>query len=294
MKKDVWNAVSYLRFAEPRLRPALDLLSNIRYTSTSDNKNTTNSSSSSSPPKHYPRSIIDYGCGPGNITPFLHERFPEAEIVGIDSSTDMINTAQKKTTWPNQVQFKIADMTTYIPSIPVDLVYSNAAIHWIPNHEILLPHIFNNLIAPEGVLAFQIPDTRTQYSHTEMKKVAEQLGFGELVKEVIIPRCEHDQQWYFDILTKYCDASDINIWTTCYAQVLKGDDPVANYTFATGLKAVLEALGGEETEKGKQYFEAYKQRMRELYPPNTLTGTTLFPFTRFFVVAKKKKLSTAI
>eukprot|EP01088_Endostelium_zonatum_P008744 TRINITY_DN21901_c0_g1_i1.p1 TRINITY_DN21901_c0_g1~~TRINITY_DN21901_c0_g1_i1.p1 ORF type:complete len:278 (-),score=57.31 TRINITY_DN21901_c0_g1_i1:4-837(-) len=275
MKKDIWSAVSYLRFADARLIPALDLIQRMSGLSFGQEQ---------SKQQFNPKTILDFGCGPGNITPFLHERYPEAEIVGLDSSQDMINTARKKTFGP-KVRFEVGDMTTYIPEKKVDLLYSNAAIHWIPNHEVLLPHIVNNIIAPGGVLAFQIPDTRVQPSHTEMKKVAEELGWGDLVKDVRIPRCEQDQRWYYNLLADSCD--NLNIWTTTYAQILQGEDPVANYTASTGLKAVMEALGGEETEKSKTFFEAYKKRMREVYPPSE-DGSTLFPFTRFFVVAHKK------
>src|SRR3954463_16393177 len=128
-----WDAAQYLRFAGERTRPAVDLLARV--------------------PVDSPRSIADLGCGPGNSTALLRARWPDAEIVGVDSSPEMLRDARASGV---RARFIEADITQWTPDEPYDLVFSNAVLQWIGDHESLVPRLFS-FVRPGGVLAFQVP-----------------------------------------------------------------------------------------------------------------------------------------
>ena len=143
-----WSAKQYVAFEDERTRPARDLLAAI--------------------PAGTVRSAIDIGCGPGNSTELLVERFADATVRGLDSSTDMIEAARKRLP---QVQFDIADIDTWNDTGPFDVIFANAVLQWVPDHATLLPSLVSKL-TPGGSLAIQMPDNLNQPSHRLMREVA--------------------------------------------------------------------------------------------------------------------------
>jgi trans-aconitate 2-methyltransferase len=132
-----WNPAQYLQFAGERLRPALDLLARV--------------------PLDRPRTIVDLGCGAGNVTKLLGERWPDAHIIGVDNSSEMLEQAGIATDHDSRYQFITADLATWQPEVPVDLVYSNAALQWLPDHAALFPRVVS-MVSPGGMAAVQMPD----------------------------------------------------------------------------------------------------------------------------------------
>jgi len=239
------------------------------------------------------------GCGPGNLTPYLLKRWPQAKITCVDSSAEMLDAARKSHKKSEgeqaaQVTYEQGDFVKWsdAKSDKVDIIFSNAALHWAQGHEHLLPKLFSRLNKPGGILAIQMPYTKEQSSHVLMKATAIEMGYGDLIKDVRIPVTDgpgplpKDMEFYYKILTKLTDPSLINIWSTTYLQILDGDDPVWRFTRETGLKPVLQALGGEGSKRALEFEDLYRKRCAQTYPK--ADGKTLFPFTRFFVVASTK------
>lgn len=250
-----WNPGQYLRFAAPRLRPAVDLLAAV--------------------PCESPRDIVDLGCGAGNVTRLLAKRWPQARITGIDDSAAMLAQAAQALPGARWVEQSIADWRA---ERPVDLVFSNAALHWLADHARLFPALLAQL-APGGVLAVQMPRNFDAPSHTA---IADAIAAGPW-RERLAPRLRSspvaEPSAYYEILAPH--AARIDIWQTEYLHVLEGDDPVKEWTKGTWLRPFLDAL--DEPERSA--FEAdYAARLRAVYPRRA-DGRTLFAFRRLFIVA---------
>lgn len=266
-----WNPKSYLRFSPQRLRPALDLLGQIEHSD--------------------PRQIADVGCGTGNITPFLKERWPQARILCLDSSKEMLDQARSNHKNDpgmdiNKIDYKLSD---YFDAAdrkkqqePLDIIFSNAALHWVgfDIHKSLLQR-YMCLLNPNGVLAFQMPDTRAQNSHLMMRRAMKDLGFDHIVRWVTT---EVDPDKYYDLLSPQC--AHINMWTTTFVHSMEGENPVADFTASTGLGPYVEALGGPTTSEGEAFLQKYRELIQNAYPKQK-DGTTLFSMKRFFLVAQK-------
>ena len=255
-----WDPQQYLShgFADLRLRPALDLLSRIG--------------------AEAPARVVDLGCGPGNVTGFLTRRWPDAEVIGIDSSEQMLAKADAKATGAS---FRKADIADWRPERPVDVIYSNAALQWVDDHEMLFPQLAAQL-APGGWLAIQMPRNHGAASHQAMLETVEagpwaaRLGTATRPAPVALPA------QYYTLLRPHCDSLDI--WETIYLQQLEGENPVVEWTKGSALRPLLAALDGDEE---RQAFEiAYGARIREAYPPAP-DGRTLFPFRRLFIVVRR-------
>jgi len=181
----------------------------------------------------------------------------------------------------HSISFSKGDQNTWSPSKPVDVIFSNAALHWSSDHNALFPKLCSReYITPGGVLAVQMPDTRKQASHLLMTEAALACGFASEVAQVRIPIVEKDADFYTEILTA-SPVQNLDMWTTTYYQFLEGEDPVPKFTKATGLMPYLDALGGEKSEKGVRFMKEYIARCAKAYP-RAADGKTLFPFTRFF------------
>lgn len=180
---------------------------------------------------------------------------------------------------------------------PYDLVYSNAALHWTPDQTIH-KRIVVNLLSSGGVLAVQMPDTRRQPSHLLMEEAAKNCGFEERLVNIRIPRVEHDPDFYFNMLRDEC--ASIDLWTTEYTHMLpytaptsdESTHPVAEFTSATGLQPVVSAIRGDTKDvegdvRVRQFLKEYNRLLLASYPPTANGTTVLFPFKRFFFVAKK-------
>lgn len=249
-----WSPGQYLRFADHRLRPGVELLARI--------------------PDIDPGVVFDLGCGPGNLTREIAVRWPEARVVGVDSSLEMISRA--KTDFP-EIEFEIGDIETWTPEHEVDVIFSNATLHWLDHHGRLFPRLFD-FLRPGGVLAVQMPNNWSAPTHTVPKDV---LADGRWPHEVrhLLPIDRVDEpgeyrRWLIDA------ASAFDIWQTTYYQELIGVDPVWEWTTGSLLRPVLAALEGSDLE---DFTAAVRAGYRNAYPPDH-TGTVLLPFRRLFLI----------
>jgi len=259
----VWDANLYLKFADHRVRPALDLMGRI------DPANGVR-------PGHV---IYDLGCGAGNISRILAERFPTAEVVGVDSSEEMLAKARSQTV-DSRVSFAKGDLTQFKPSKPPGILYSNAAYQWVEGHIDLFPGLMK-LLPSGGQLAIQMPRNHEAPSHALMRKAVEMGPWRDKLTTVRTIRPVLEPTRYYDVLKPLC--SDLEIWETIYWQPLTGKDPVAQFTAGTGLRPYLDLLSKEE---GAAFYEAYAALLREAYPMRA-DGITIFPFRRLFIVARR-------
>lgn len=260
MAQPTWDPEQYLRFAGPRLRPALDLLAQV--------------------PVSAPPVVYDLGCGPGNVTPFLRRRWPEARVVGIDDSPEMLARARDRHGDDPSLDWLEADAGAWKPAAPAALIYSNAALHWLDDHASLFPRLMSHL-APGGALAVQMPRNHGEPSHTGIVETVEGGPWAAALRPLLRPRPVHAPEVYYDILRPH--AARLEIWETIYSQPMEGADPVAQWTRGSALKPFLDALDGAAAER---FFAAYAARMRAAYPTRA-DGRTLFPFRRLFIVATR-------
>jgi trans-aconitate 2-methyltransferase len=263
MKSTTWDANLYLKFADHRMRPALDLMGRL------DPANGTR-------PGH---AIYDLGCGAGNITRILAERFPQSPIVGVDSSEEMLAKARTQTADP-RVSFTKGDLAHFKPDAPPAILYSNAAYQWLEGHIDMFPGLMQ-LLPSGGQLAIQMPRNHDAPSHALMRTAADAGPWKpKLAKVGGIARVLEPAR-YYDVLKPL--ASELEVWESIYQQPLTGKDPVAQYTSSTGLRPFLEAL--DENER-KGFYETYAKLVAEAYPTRA-DGITLFPFRRLFIVARR-------
>jgi trans-aconitate 2-methyltransferase len=254
-----WDPAQYLRFAGERMRPAVDLLARIGAAS--------------------PARVIDLGCGAGNLAPLLLARWPQARLTGVDNSPEMLARARKD---HPAADFELADIGAWRPRAPVDVVYSNAALHWLAGHEQRIVQLLEEAVAPGGTLAVQMPRNFDAPSHTCIVEAIEQGPWRPKLEPHLrrAPVAAPDAYWRL----LEGRAAELQIWQTEYLQVLSGENAVAEYTKGTWLKQFLDRLEGEEREA----FEAdYRRRVAARYPPEP-DGRTLFPFRRLFIVARRR------
>jgi len=258
-----WDANLYLRFADLRLRPALDLMGRL----------------DGALAARAGHAVYDLGCGAGNITRILAERFPTAPVVGVDSSEAMLAKARTQTS-DLRISFRTGDLASFRPDASPAILYSNAAYHWLENHLALFPDLVR-LLPPGGQLAIQMPRNHQAPSHALMPVAAERGPWRERLAGVrgIAPVADPDRYW--DALRPHCSA--LEIWETVYQQPLTGPSPVAEFTSGTGLRPYLDALAEPERTA---FYKVYCELVGEAYPRRP-DGTTLFPFRRLFIVATR-------
>jgi trans-aconitate 2-methyltransferase len=256
-----WDPAKYVEFGNHRDRPYFDLTARVH----ADD----------------PSRVVDLGCGPGNLTATLAERWPDAEVVGIDSSAEMLRKAADHSSRFANLSFSRQDITEWMPSDLTDVVVSNAALQWVPGHPALLAGWLAAL-SPGAWFALQVPGNFGSPSHVLMRQLA---GSGRW-KDKLDGVLRHDDavaepaEYLNIMLDAGCDA---DAWETTYQQVLQGPDPVLEWVRGAGLRPVLAALGPEEAAE----FEAeYSVLLRDAYPA-TAHGT-VFPFRRIFAVARKR------
>jgi trans-aconitate 2-methyltransferase len=254
----VWDPQQYLKFSGHRLRPAVDLLMRI--------------------PDFHVRSIADLGAGAGNVTRLIRERWPDAAIVAVEGSAEMVAEGRKAAP---DVEWLQADLGRWRPAQKYDLIYSNAALHWLPDHARLFPALMETL-SPGGVLAVQMPRNFTAPSHLLIAETALNGPWRAKVEPLVTPPPVEGPAFYHGLLAPL--SQNIDIWETEYLQVLEGDNPVKEWTKGTWLTRYLDVLQGDE----KGAFEAaYGERVAKAYPKNP-AGQTLFPFRRLFIVVQRK------
>lgn len=262
-KSPAWDANLYLKFADSRMRPALDLMGRL------DPANAVR-------PGH---AIYDLGCGAGNISRILAERFPQAPVIGIDSSEDMLAKARSQSADP-RISFSTGDLTRFEPSLLPSILYSNAAYQWVEGHIDYFPGLLK-LLPSGGQLAIQMPRNHEAPSHALMQVAAKAGPWRDKIEQVKGIRSVHDPARYYDALKPLC--SDLEVWETIYQQALTGKDPVAQYTAGSGLRPYMAAL--DESERAG-FYETYCKLLAEAYPTRP-DGITLFPFRRLFIVARR-------
>ncbi len=263
LKAPTWDANLYLKFADARLRPALDLMGRL------DPANGAREG----------HAIYDLGCGAGNITRILAERFPQSPVVGVDSSEEMLAKARTQTSDP-RVSFTKGDLTKFTPEVPPGILYSNAAYQWVEGHIAYFPGLLERLPSG-GQLAIQMPRNHEAPSHALMKEAAQAGPWRDKLAKVGGIRSVWEPARYYDVLKPMC--SELDVWETIYQQVLTGKDPVAQYTAGTGLRPYMAALTEPE---GEAFYETYAKMLAEAYPTRS-DGITLFPFRRLFIVARR-------
>lgn len=250
-----WNATQYLQFADERTRPCRDLVNRIAVEN--------------------PRRVIDLGCGPGNSTEALFARWPAAEITGLDSSPEMIAAARNAHPDRAWVQGDIASWTA---DTPYDLVFSNAALQWVPDHRATFPRLAEQ-VAPGGALAAQVPANIHASAHQLMRELATskvwQRHFPEKVREWFV----HEPAFYYDILAPR--VARLDLWTTEYQHVMENPAAIVEWYKGTGLRPFLDLLSPADQER---FLAEYTALIASAYPRRA-DGRVLFPFLRMFIIA---------
>lgn len=251
-----WDPNIYLKFTDHRLRPAVDLLARV--------------------PPAEARVVYDLGCGPGNVTRLIAERWPTARLTGVDGSPEMLAKARAI---PG-IQWQQADLAIWRAASPADIVYSNAAMHWLDDHARLFPHLLSQ-VAPGGFLAVQMPRQHLNPTHQILFKLVHEPQWSHLVP-AIRESPVADPGQYYEWLAPL--AAEIDVWETEYLHVLEGRDPVLNWVTGSTLRPVLDRL---EPARHQEFARLYGERLAAAYPPRP-DGKTLLPFLRVFMVAKRK------
>ena len=250
-----WSARQYLKFEDERTRPPRDLLAQV--------------------PLQQPRLVVDLGCGPGNSTELLLERFPQSEVIGLDSSPDMLRKARERLP---DCAFIEADITAWTPAPQADLLFANAALQWVPDHQRVLRRLLEALPAG-GVLAVQMPDNTHEPANALQREVA---AHGPWAKELAaaVPRADlMPPEAYYDLLKPAC--SRIDIWHSVYNHVLATPQAIVEWFKGSSLQPYLSLLDAAGRE---QFLAAYTERIVSAYKPR-VDGKVLLRFPRLFIVA---------
>lgn len=251
-----WDSEQYLKFARERTQPAIDLAMRVEIAA--------------------PARVIDLGCGPGNSTTVVARRWPGAQISGLDNSEAMLGTA--RTQFP-QWHWMAGDIAQWQAEPPCDVIFSNAALQWIPDHRRELPRLLGQL-APGGALAVQMPANFDAPAHRLMREVASATAWRSHFPTAPREWHVHPPEFYYDVLTPH--VSRLDLWTTDYMHVLEGIDGIIEWYRGTGLRPWLEALPDEPTRE--RFLGSYRARLVAYFSERT-DGRVLFPFRRLFFVA---------
>jgi trans-aconitate 2-methyltransferase len=253
-----WDPGQYLRYSDARSRPFFDLVGQVR--------------------AEEPGVVVDAGCGPGNLTATLAERWPTARVYGFDSSPQMIERAGEHES--DRVHFVVDDVTTWAPDRPVDVLVSNATLHWIDGHDALAVR-WLEFVSPGGWLAFQVPGNFESPSHVQIsEQLAEPRWQGALGDDARLKIGAFTPAHYLEVLSGA--GATVDVWETTYLHLLTGDDPVLEWVKGTALRPILDALGDGDARD--DFLAELGARLRAAYPPGP--HGTVFPFRRIFVVAQ--------
>jgi len=256
----MWDAEQYLKFTDERARPFMELLARVQC--------------------ERPAFIADLGCGPGNLTKVLADRWPNAHIVGVDHSTEMLTQAAAHAI-PGRMQFIQADVAAWTPREPIDLIVSNAAFQWIGNHDSLLPRLAK-FLSPDGTLAVQIPYHFENPAHLEIEAVKADPRWRDVIGGVGLNQQSVRQlAWYVERLHDLGFAVDA--WQTTYLHVLSGANPVLEWFKGSALRPFLDAL--DDKARGT-FLTDYTARIAAAYPTR-YDGKVLLRFPRLFIVASR-------
>ncbi|GAA1023367.1 putative trans-aconitate methyltransferase [Acrocarpospora pleiomorpha] len=249
----MWNPTLYGRYADERARPFFELVSRIG--------------------AEHPRQVVDLGCGTGELTVHLAQRWPDADLSGVDSSPEMLSKA------PPGARFEVLDARAWKPAEPVDVIVSNALLQWIPEHRELITRWMAEDLAPGGWLAFQVPGNFDFPSHVLIRDLCQSAAWRDELGDLVRHAPVGDPGEYLDLL----GGNEVDAWETTYQHVLQGEDAVLTWVRATALRPMLGRLTPDRqdeflAEAGRLLGEAYPRR----------SYGTPFPFRRIFVVARKE------
>jgi len=256
-----WDPDQYLKYEDERRRPFADLLARIFQPA--------------------PVRIVDLGCGPGNTTAQLLERWPDARILGVDSSAEMIARA-KALEIPGRLEFRHQDLRDWHSDEPVDVLLSCATFQWVDGHVSLFPRFVESL-TPGGTFAFQVPNNFSEPSHTLLRELAATDRWSDILQSAIRSAAVLHPQSYLGALLE--TGASVDVWETTYLHVLQGPDAVLQWIRGTGLRPFLAALdqSGSPTD-ADDFLTSYSAALRAAYRRDA-QGRTVFPFRRIFAVA---------
>jgi trans-aconitate 2-methyltransferase len=254
-----WDPEVYERYKAYRDRPALDLLLRL-------------------PADLDPREIWDLGCGTGEHAALLARRHPGASVHGLDSSPEMLARAKGR---PEPVDWRLDDIAAFDPPSAPDLIFTNAALQWLADHPVLVPRLAATL-AEGGVFACQIPTAHETLHHEVLRRVAETGPWAPLTATARVIRPTPSMEDYYGWLAPVC--REIDIWTTSYLHVLEGPDAVVDWMGGTALRPYLDVLEDPALREG--FLAELRARMAHAFPRRP-DGTTLFPFQRLFILARR-------
>lgn len=251
-----WDHKLYLKFSDQRARPAADLIAQIQ--------------------TENPQRIVDLGCGTGNSTAQLHRRWPQASFTGLDSSPAMLAQARKDHPEWQWIESAIED---WKPQGSYDLVFSNAALHWVPDHAALFPRLFS-AVGAGGALAVQMPNNFLSPAHQGMKKVASDSVWAGALANASEKIFIQPVAFYYNALRKL--ASILNIWETEYLQIMEGPKAILEWMRSTAMRAYLESLPSDDQRR--RFEDMCLAEFERSYPADE-QGKVLFPYRRMFIVA---------
>jgi trans-aconitate 2-methyltransferase len=254
-----WNPDQYLRFAKERTQPCRDLAIRIEV--------------------DQPKTVIDLGCGPGNSTQVLAQRWPYADLTGLDSSPQMIETARRD--FP-ACRFLVADIATWAAAErhSFDVVFSNAALQWVGDHPLVYPRLVE-LVAPGGAFAVQVPCNIDAPPHRAARSLASAAAWRDrFPRDGVREWHVHAATYYYDLFAPH--ASHVDLWETEYFHVLPDAESILEWYKGTGLRPYLDALPdpGDQQRFAVEYLEIIREAC-----PVRADGCILFPFRRLFLVA---------
>lgn len=251
-----WSAKQYSTFENERTRPVRDLVAQL-------------------PSADAVRAAVDLGCGPGNSTEVLAERYPDATVTGLDNSDDMVAAARKRLP---ALRFETADIGTWDPPESFDVILANASLQWLPDHKTLYPRLVGKLVEG-GTLAAQTPDNLEEPAHLLMREVADTGPWAAKLAEARLHE-RHNARWYYELLQPVC--ARVDVWRTIYHHPLAGGAAaVVEWFKGSALRPYLARLDAAEQTA---FLERYEAALAKAYPALN-DGTVLLPFPRLFVVA---------
>lgn len=253
-----WNPNVYLKFQKERTQPSIDLVNRIEFA--------------------HPKRIVDIGCGPGNSTNILKKRWKDAEIIGIDNSQQMIEKA--KQSYPDGTWI-LANAYDFHQKNAFDIVFSNAVLHWIPNHEKLVPHLLD-LMKPNGVIAIQVPQRQSSQLHNALYETASEPEFSQYTQEARTVLNYQTGEYYYNLF--FDKVKELYIWETIYYHILETHDDLINWSKSTAMRPFLEQLPNEEVSN--EFLKRIKTRCLKEYKKQS-DGRILFPFKRLFIMGYK-------
>jgi trans-aconitate 2-methyltransferase len=254
-----WDPTQYLTYGDHRLRPFVELMNRVF----ADN----------------PASIIDLGCGPGNATVLLSQRWPEASVLGIDNSAEMISDAKPREI-AGKLAFELGDAHSFRPQREVDVLISNATLQWVPGHLQEFPR-YIEMLSSDGWFAFQVPGMRLSPSHSLLYDLAASPRWVDQLGPHIRSNEIESLDQYIETLTEL--GCEVDAWETTYSQVLEGDDAVLEWTKGSSVRPFTTVLNDAE---GAEFVEQLRELLAAAYPKGPIG--TIYPFRRVFVVAHRR------